>query len=260
MSHYYAGKIAKIPLPPSPPPLPAQTLDDGPLVNGYGVAPTNEYDEEVVADFEKAVYRDYGDVPDAASGSALSQSRDFGKRPASGPVSDGSSDFDVPSRDDKGRHISKKRKTDADIDDLSGALIGEFMSSPGDTTISSAAKGKGKLKLPPADEAVTVKGSTRKKPGPKKRPGAGIESDLASHPPSISDVTPSVSRPSSPVPTAHTGIYELDEAVPPLKKAKKMDDGAIHKRLRALEEAQRKVWTNIARRDVAKVMLFCPEF
>jgi DNA helicase INO80 len=48
-------------------------------------------------------------------------------------------------------------------------------------------------------------------------------------------------------------VYELDEAVPPLRRAKKVDDVAMLKRVKALEEAQRKVWTNIARRDVAKV-------
>ncbi|KAJ3768542.1 FACT complex subunit-domain-containing protein [Lentinula raphanica] len=51
----------------------------------------------------------------------------------------------------------------------------------------------------------------------------------------------------------HTGvIYELDEIVPPLKKAK-MDDAALLKRVKTLEEAQHKGWTTIARRDVVKV-------
>jgi DNA helicase INO80 len=46
-------------------------------------------------------------------------------------------------------------------------------------------------------------------------------------------------------------VYELDEIVPPLKRAKKIDENAMAKRLKNLEEPQKKVWTNIARRDIA---------
>lgn len=80
-----------------------------------------------------------------------------------------------------------------------------------------------------------------------------LDIPLISHPPS-GDITPSISRPSSPTLNVATVIYGLDEIVPPLRKAKKMDNGAAQKRVRALEEAQKKVWTNIARRDVAKVV------
>ena len=38
-----------------------------------------------------------------------------------------------------------------------------------------------------------------------------------------------------------------------MKRAKKVDDSTMLKRIKALEESQRKVWTNIAKRDVAKV-------
>ena len=38
-----------------------------------------------------------------------------------------------------------------------------------------------------------------------------------------------------------------------LKKAKRIDDAGMWKRVKTLEEAQRKVWTNIARRDIVKV-------
>ena len=81
-----------------------------------------------------------------------------------------------------------------------------------------------------------------------------IELESGSRAPSASaDVTPAISRPVSPVVAPSTFVYELDEQIPPLRKAKKMDDSAVMKRVKALEEAQRKVWTNIARRDIAKV-------
>ncbi|KAK0503194.1 P-loop containing nucleoside triphosphate hydrolase protein [Armillaria luteobubalina] len=78
-----------------------------------------------------------------------------------------------------------------------------------------------------------------------------------SHAPSIAgDAIPSVSysRPSLPAPTNSTVIFELDEEISPLKKARKLDHGVMVKRVNALEDAQRKVWTNIARRDVAKAI------
>ncbi|KAF7311017.1 SNF2 family helicase ATPase [Mycena chlorophos] len=76
----------------------------------------------------------------------------------------------------------------------------------------------------------------RKKPGPKKKRFLGQR--LPRLPPSA------------------PFYFELGEEVPPLKKAKKVDDGVMVKRIKTLEESQRKVWTSIARRDVAKVYKF----
>jgi hypothetical protein len=45
----------------------------------------------------------------------------------------------------------------------------------------------------------------------------------------------------------------MDMVIPPLKKAKKVDDTTMLKRIKTLEEAQRKVWKNIARREIPKV-------
>ncbi|TFK30564.1 DNA ATP-dependent helicase [Coprinopsis marcescibilis] len=147
-------------------------------------------------------------------------------------------------------------------------------------------KGKGKAKtLPeleiarePSQDSVSAPAKPRKKPGPKKKLGlapeieseiiaaaaasastptgsndlGGLGSALPSYPPSVSgDATPSASRPSSPGPLSI--LYELEEEIPPLKKARKVDDASMLKRLKTLEEAQKKVWTNIAKRDVAKV-------
>lgn len=66
------------------------------------------------------------------------------------------------------------------------------------------------------------------------------------------DRTPTPSVPPSPALSA-TLIYEIGDVIPPLKRAKKVDDQVMAKRIQGLEEAQKKVWLNIARRDVAKV-------
>ncbi|KAL1749069.1 SNF2 family N-terminal domain-containing protein [Schizophyllum fasciatum] len=70
--------------------------------------------------------------------------------------------------------------------------------------------------------------------------------------------TPSItfdSRPASPSTHSTAGmfIYELDDVPPNLRRAKKADQNGQAKRVRTLEEAQKKVWTTIARRDVVKV-------
>ncbi|KIJ23808.1 hypothetical protein M422DRAFT_786064 [Sphaerobolus stellatus SS14] len=73
------------------------------------------------------------------------------------------------------------------------------------------------------------------------------------------DVTPLPSTPSSPALTAVTiqgtvpGFWPLNEPIPPLKKPKKLDHAQAAKRVFALEEAQRRVWHNIARKDVVRV-------
>ncbi|KAJ7597201.1 SNF2 family DNA-dependent ATPase [Mycena floridula] len=243
VSHYYGGKIARIPGPrPSSPPM--MSLDGGPSMNGYSEPNFSgsrlpESNGQGHHEFESATYDD-----DVAMGSARRSTRgwDVGKRPASGPISDHSSDEDVVPTE-KQSHTSKKRKIEAIPDEVSvsGLSTGPLeLGVPGPSTES--------VQLP--DEANISK-SSRKKPTVKRRSGLDMEMPPI-HPPSVSDITPSISRPSSPAPTASV-IFELDETIPPMRKAKKMDDGAITKRLRALEEAQRKVWTNIARRDVAKV-------
>ena len=48
-------------------------------------------------------------------------------------------------------------------------------------------------------------------------------------------------------------MFEIDEVVPPPKKAKKVDDATMLKRLKALEESQTKVWRKTARRGAGKV-------
>ena len=128
----------------------------------------------------------------------------------------------------------------------------------------SISKLKGKAKQSqrePSHDSISTTPKLRKKPGPKKKAGLAmeLEGEQGSRPSSLmGDVTPSVSRPNSPLHINTTMVYELDDYIPPLKKAKKVDDNAMIKRIKSLEESQRKVWTNIARRDVAKVDIVLP--
>jgi DNA helicase INO80 len=50
----------------------------------------------------------------------------------------------------------------------------------------------------------------------------------------------------------------MDMVIPPLKKAKKVDGATMLKRIKALEETQRKVWKNIARKEIPKAS-FLPQ-
>jgi len=186
--------------------------------------------------------------------------KDSLKRGADGADSDESSDLEIPASS-RNKPAAKKRKVDKD----SASIADEFERSVGGISpskfASSKAKGKGKqnlLREASTDSVVpssTPKGRKRGGGGKKLLPpdtleGLGIGSAGASV---AGDITPSASRPVSPALTATSVVYELDEIVPPLKRAKKIDENAMAKRLKNLEEAQKKVWTNIARRDIAKV-------
>jgi len=264
MSRHYASRIARIPAPPSPPPPPPPTIDE--MTTLRPVSPPREpYDYPVENSMFAPDNEDAIRQPDEYMlGAPRSHLHDSGmntQRQAVGGESD-HSDIDIPvalNKDQSG-HVIKKRK----LDELELSIIGELHPSPPDKlALSAAAKGKARQISQrdgtPDSISMTAK-APRKKPGPRKKfdnlPHETLELlGLRSGPPSISgDVTPGISRPASPALTATSNIvYELDELVPPLKRAKKVDDVAMLKRVKALEEAQRKVWTNIARRDVAKV-------
>jgi hypothetical protein len=51
----------------------------------------------------------------------------------------------------------------------------------------------------------------------------------------------------------------MDMIIPPLKRAKKVDEATMLKRIKALEESQRKVWKNIARKEIPKARSPFPE-
>ncbi|KIJ21627.1 hypothetical protein PAXINDRAFT_95170 [Paxillus involutus ATCC 200175] len=276
LSRHYVARIARIPPPPSPPPMPPASVDEdllstlhpSPLLHAALVDYTgdsHEYDRDPRGRSFNAGAEDAArELEESLLGSRSKNKRkDPLKRPANDAVSDASSDLEIPipaARKDK--PANKKRKVDKDA----SAIADEFERAVNESSASpvkpSKAKGKGKvpqLREPSVESTATLpltpKG--RKKAAAKKK-FDGLHPDatgLGSATGSVAgDATPSASRPASPaLTTTSTVVYELDEVVPPLKRAKKVDDSAKAKRLKALEEAQRKVWTNIARRDVAKV-------
>lgn len=73
------------------------------------------------------------------------------------------------------------------------------------------------------------------------------------------DITPMPSAPPSPTIVCSSlqgiapGFWPLNEPIPPMNRPKKLDQSQAVKRVLAIEEAQRRVWINIARRDIARV-------
>lgn len=236
------------PSPPTPPliqdvNIPSDSLN-APLHDEFGTA-TDAYDDisaqEAAQEFEDAV-------------TAATNRSEAKKRSAEQVLSDASSELDTVTTKTK-QPANKKRKTgEAGAVDVVTAL-----------RASAAGKRKGKQ--------ATREGSTDSTPGvkqPRRRTGkkkldAGTlqNPDLLSVAASISaggDFTPATSRPSSPAMTPmsdrlNATVFELNEQAPQLKKAKKVDDATMLKRVRALEETQKKVWTTIAKRDIPKVCL-----
>ncbi|KAF8167976.1 SNF2 family DNA-dependent ATPase [Crassisporium funariophilum] len=258
LSRHYSAKMDSIPLPSlTSPRLPVgASFEDefenmtstGIRSNGHDHDHQRRFDssaEDAALAFERSILHD--------SPKQKNKAKDAKKRPVPGVESDLESQFDKSMvKDDLPAPPMKRRKLDNDTEHSVGQEILSLKIRP-----PAKFKGKGKQsQRETSHDSVSTPKLTRKKPGPKKRGGLGLDLDneQASRPSSlIGDITPVVSRPNSPAPTNTTMVYELDEQVPPMKKAKKVDDNAMMKRIKSLEEAQRKVWTNIARRDVAKV-------
>ena len=202
----------------------------------------NAGSEDAALELERTVLQDY----------PLPKQRDDGRK--RGPGSDLESEMDNSKIGDiVSAPANKKRRLDNDGIAISN---GVDFSMAQESKSFSKTKGKGKREMSPESASMALRPG-RKRPGPKKRVGL-LELDNEQGRPSPSslmgDLTPAVSRPTSPSLTQTPMVYELDEPIPPMKKAKKVDDNAMMKRIKSLEEAQRKVWTNIARRDVAKVI------
>lgn len=264
LSHHYVSRIARMPLPPpTPPPMPP-SVEEELLSTIHTSPPLNAYDYAASDNYEPGSAR-FG-AEDAArmfEESYLGRNqkhKDSLKRGADGADSDESSDLEIPVSS-RNKPAAKKRKVDKD----SASIADEFERSIGGISpsklTSSKAKGKGKqglLREASTDSVVpssTPKGRKRGGGGKKLLPHDTLEVlGIGSAGASVAgDITPSASRPVSPALTATSVVYELDEIIPPLKRAKKIDENAMAKRLKNLEEAQKKVWTNIARRDIAKV-------
>ncbi|KAH9019839.1 SNF2 family DNA-dependent ATPase [Lactarius pseudohatsudake] len=186
-----------------------------------------------------------------------------------------SSDLDIPVVRDQGRS-NKRRKTGKEPDitaDLERSIAEDQRSVASLQDIQKSApaakaKGKGKGKLANREQSVDSVSTTPK--ASRKRTGTRRKIDtiasqtldtlgLGSAPASVAgDLTPGGSRPPSPTLTATSAtVFEMDTIIPPLKKAKKVDDTTMLKRIKTLEEAQRRVWKNIARREIPKMYKYC---
>jgi len=182
-----------------------------------------------------------------------------------------SSDLDIPIARDQGR-ANKKRKVGKDFDitaDLERSIAEDQRSVASgqdmlrsSTSTKGRSKGKGKSSI--REESVDSVSATPKasrKRGSARRKLDGIAPQtletlgLGSAPASVAgDITPNGSRPPSPTLTATSAtVFEMDMVIPPLKKAKKVVEATMLKRIKALEESQRKVWKNIARKEIPKV-------
>ncbi|KAG1755152.1 SNF2 family N-terminal domain-containing protein, partial [Suillus paluster] len=263
LSRHYMSRIARMPLPPPTPPPVVPSVEEELLSTIHTSPPPDVYDYGASNSYEPGSggfgAEDAARMVEESYLGRNQKHKDSLKRIADGAVSDESSDLEVPVSS-RNKPAAKKRKVDKD----SASIADEFERSVGGVSpskfASSKAKGKGKQSqlreasldsvVPNATPKSRKRGGGKKLLPPDTLEGLGIGSAAGSV---AGDVTPSASRPVSPALTATSVVYELDEIVPPLKRAKKVDENAMAKRLKNLEEAQKKVWTNIARRDVAKV-------
>ncbi|KAJ3851493.1 SNF2 family DNA-dependent ATPase [Lentinula lateritia] len=264
MSHYYLEKIARLPLqPPSPsPPIPPPHIDEYP----YPAHPRDYSPHGYDAPYMDEPYQEHeaDDPPPTSPPQLQARAKPKGKigekRPAAQMIADGVDEIGVLSSTTK--HAIKKRKLEsgtidlvADEEQLLDSEVPKLQPIPPSVKLV-----RGKLvPFTPRDTSLDIVPPgkySRKKPGPKKKVpiAPDLVQEMPSVPPSVAgDVTPIASRAATPVPVHSGVIFEMDEVIPSLKRAKKMDDSAIQKRVKALEDAQRKVWTTIARRDVVKV-------
>jgi DNA helicase INO80 len=261
LAHHYTTRIENIPMSPiTPPHVPVEPgFDDdfdnmsanGARANGHERDRRfNSSAEDVAGEFEREMLQD---SPAPKGKKRL----DAKKRPVPSHASDGEGSVKWKGNGDPTGPSAKRRKLD--IESTGGANGVEYIPGPESVSLKLKLKGKAKQnQREPSHDSISATPKQRKKLGPRKKGLAQeLENELGSRPSSVlGDVTPAVSRPTSPVPVNTTMVYDFDEPIPPIKRAKKVDDTAMIKRIRSLEEAQRKVWTNIARRDVVKASLF----
>lgn len=266
VSHAYVERIARIPPPPPPLPPPQPPMspydDDGSARRTPSVASGEGFD---VIDFSYPHVRSRGGVAAAneLEESLLGRNKAGKKRPVDGDSDDDSSEADIPIAARRGP-LSKKRKIAKGPAPDSHPGYSEAMASmtgtiplPLGTHISGRGKGKAKQREDSVDSAsATPRG--RKRAGkksalpPHTQEALGLGGSLSAS--ASRDITPAGSRAPSPALTnVSAAIYELDDAIPALKKARRVDDAGMWKRVKTLEEMQRKVWTNIAKRDIVKV-------
>jgi len=235
------------PSPPTPPPVQEIHIPDDsihtPVHDDFGA--TNDTYDDISA---QEAAQELEDAVNAATNRAEAK-----KRSAEQVLSDASSEMEPVSTRPK-QPAAKRRKTGE-----TGAV--DVVTS---LRASAAGKKKGKQATREGSMDSTSGAKQPRRRGKKKLEAGALQNpDLLSIAPSLSaggDLTPATSRPSSPALTPMSDklgatVFELGEHVPQLKKAKKVDEATMLKRVRALEETQKKVWTTIARRDIPKVSL-----
>lgn len=265
LSRHYSKRIESIPFAPPTPPLPA-TLEDGfgrvmasdVRMNGHDYdrhhSRFNSSAEATMLDYERDILRD---IP-------LKKNTTDKKRQHASESETYSHGEQMGSYEEVSAPSVKRRKLENGMATPINGADHDLVQEPSIllklslSKLKSKAKQQRELSHDSASAVGTPK--TRKKYGPKKKTGLALEVDTehGSRPASLlGDITPSASRPSSPVPLNTSMVYGLDEQIPPLKRAKKVDDATLVKRIKTLEESQKKVWTNIARRDIVKASHLC---
>lgn len=232
------------PSPPTPPPV-----QEGHIANDSTHTPVDDFGAPNDAYDDISAQEAAQELEDAVT--AATNRAEAKKRSAEQVLSDASSELEPVSTKTK-QPANKKRKT------------GETGAMDVVTALRASATGKKKGKQATREGSIdSASGAkpTRRRTGKKKADAGALQNpELLGVLSSISaggDLTPSTSRPSSPALTPmpdklNATVFELDEQVPQLKKAKKVDEATMLKRVRALEETQKKVWTTIARRDIPK--------
>lgn len=201
-------------------------------------------------DFSRSHHYDLAneDAAQALEESLLgTKSKNINKR-RNHPGSPDESDFDVPIRT---KHASKKRKLEdmEDItDDLERSVVDEASRAPTPSGFKRSAKGRSRKGL--ADvEGGKRKGTGKKRKGEELGPDAngGLPLDPRHALQGADDISSSAPSPTPMV------IYDLDEAIPPMQKPKKLQGNAASKRIATVQEAQRKVWSVIATKEIPRV-------
>ncbi|KAI0348677.1 hypothetical protein BDW22DRAFT_1320092 [Trametopsis cervina] len=267
VSHLYVNRIARIPLPaspqpPPPPPISPSVEND----SGRAISPSVQSDGfDVDYSYSRGAHGSAADAARELEDNLLgTRGKSTRKRPTGDDASDDSSETEVPISMRQGPATKKRKLAKAPGPDGVHEVDVSYENGPGvplgvKTLVASAkGKGKGKQREQSVDSgSATPKGRRR-----------GLKKKLDGLPPQAQDIialgsasaplsrdgSPLGSRAPSPALTnISTTFFELDEAIPSLRKAKRVDEAGMWKRVKSLEEAQRKVWTNIARRDVVKV-------
>lgn len=150
------------------------------------------------------------------------------------------SDFDIPIRP----HFVKRRKND-EIDDITDELE---RSVADDNSRAATPAGKWKKGKSKAIDDMLKEAQKR---GKRKRNINDPTPESGKYLAPSEDGTPLPSAPNSPTLKI---VYELSESIPPLRRpTKKLEGAHAIRRIKAVEDAQLKVWTTIARKDVQKV-------